>query len=83
MLGGKCQRCGWTGHQAGYDFHHINPSEKEFAIGRMANISWEKLKTEISKCELLCRNCHGIEHSNKDGEVFLREVEIVRKRSNL
>jgi len=83
LLGGKCQRCGWQGHQSGYDFHHINPDDKEFSIGQVSNISWRRLEPELAKCELLCRNCHSIEHSNRDSEAFLYEAEIIRSRSVL
>lgn len=48
-------------------FHHINSQEKSNGISRMTrNASLEKLKIEISKCEVLCANCHTIRHSKED-----------------
>lgn len=67
-LGGKCERCGWEGHLSGYDFHHKDPSEKDFSPSAMelANKSWERAKEELDKCELLCAPCHRKEHSSYD-----------------
>jgi transcriptional regulator len=57
-LGGKCE-CGedrpWL-----LDFHHID--DKEYEISYLKHFSWEKVKKEIGKCKLLCRNCHGDLH---------------------
>lgn len=42
------------------DFHHRNPEEKSYNIshGLSNKLSLETLMIEISKCDLLCRNCH-------------------------
>lgn len=45
------------------DFHHINPTEKEFTIGRCRSRSKEWLSKEISKCVCLCSNCHRKVHA--------------------
>ncbi len=45
-----------------YDFHHIDPSKKKFAIGNGYRKTWEDLKNEVDKCILLCANCHRKEH---------------------
>jgi predicted transcriptional regulator len=67
LLGAKCNECGWSGNLAAFEFHHIN-QDKEFTIANMSNKSWNVLKQEILKCELLCSNCHRIKHTkyNKD-----------------
>lgn len=44
------------------DFHHLNPSEKEFTIGQHRSKSKENLLEEISKCVCLCSNCHRKVH---------------------
>jgi len=64
-LGGKCS-CGWEGDLSGFDFHHRNPNEKSFnpSAVTLANMSWEKAKVELDKCDLLCALCHRLEHSN-------------------
>jgi len=62
-LGGRCNRCGWSGLECGYDFHHLNPKEKDFQISCAADKNWDTVKKELDKCELLCALCHRIEHS--------------------
>ena len=57
--GGECQICGYSKHQVALDFHHIDPSEKDFAMGHKGYTrSWEKIKEELDKCILLCATCH-------------------------
>jgi hypothetical protein len=73
-LGGKCERCGWSGNQAAFQFHHKDSNTKEFTVGNAANKSWDSIKKEIRKCILLCANCHMIRHSTKDEKRFLKEA---------
>ncbi len=74
LFGGKCMKCGWQGNQAAFQFHHKNSNKKDFLIGNVANKSWDKIKEELKKCDLLCANCHAIKHSAKNGDKFLKEV---------
>ena len=60
--GGKCSKCGYKKCQAALEFHHINPEERDFAISRCKNTSFEKIKKELDKCILICSNCHKEEH---------------------
>lgn len=65
QLGGKCVRCG-EDDQALLEFHHRDPSEKTFTIcGRLAGVSEQKLQDELSKCDLLCDDCHKKPHASK------------------
>lgn len=58
----KCVRCGFDDARA-LQFHHINPSDKLFAIGACyTDYKWDTIQKEIDKCEVLCANCHSIEH---------------------
>lgn len=51
-------------------FHHTN-GDKVKGISEMTRTSsLEKLKVEISKCEVLCANCHTIRHSKEDRRLF-------------
>lgn len=61
FLGGKCE-CGES-HIAVLDFHHIDPSQKEFSVAVLLRLSdWSKIETEIKKCKLVCSNCHRKHH---------------------
>lgn len=66
--------CGWHGNQAALQFHHLDPSKKDFIIGNVANKSWDAIKLEMQKCVLLCANCHTIKHSSKGEQLFLNEA---------
>ena len=45
------------------DLHHLNPQEKEQAIGDiMSTWSWARLTKELAKCIVVCRNCHAKIH---------------------
>ncbi len=57
--GGRCSICGYDRHVAALEFHHLDPSEKEFTLARRGAHSIEKLRAEVSKCVLLCSNCHA------------------------
>lgn len=68
LKGGKCERCGWNEHPAGLQFHHRDPSQKEFTIttavmGSPKKYPWKVIEAEIAKCDLLCANCHFMEES--------------------
>lgn len=64
LLGNKCAHCGHSFDSICYDFHHINPSEKEFTIGENMLLSKERMLNEVKKCILLCSNCHRLVHKN-------------------
>lgn len=63
-LGGSCSSCGYSKCANAMHFHHVNPKEKSFQISGKS-ISWEKLKTELDKCILLCANCHAEAHAKE------------------
>lgn len=61
--GGKCERCDYNKCIAALEFHHLQPNHKDFAISHKGYTrSWDKVKTEIDKCIMLCSNCHKEEH---------------------
>ena len=65
--GGKCEDCNLSYPNIPhcvFDFHHLNPSEKDFDWKKMRLISLERMKEELNKCVLLCANCHRIRHFN-------------------
>lgn len=60
--GGKCERCGYDKSSRALEFHHLNPSEKDFGISKVLTRSIQSLKEEADKCVLLCSNCHAEIH---------------------
>jgi hypothetical protein len=83
--GGKCQRCGYDKSLRGLQFHHRDPSQKEFNIRgtKAAATSWDVVKKELDKCDLLCANCHVEVHDELD-EILLKEniLKEKEKREN-
>lgn len=57
--GGKCQICDYNKYQGALELHHLDPAKKGFGIGQRGHSrSWERVKTELDKCVLVCANCH-------------------------
>jgi predicted HNH restriction endonuclease len=63
--GGKCELCGYSKCQDAFDFHHTDPEQKEFNLSAGKFTSFNKFKSELDKCMLLCANCHREIHSKK------------------
>jgi hypothetical protein len=61
-LGGKCLDCQGTFHYSVYDFHHLDETTKEFDWSKVRLLSADRRQAELSKCILLCSNCHRIRH---------------------
>jgi hypothetical protein len=82
--GGKCEICGYNKpFMSCYDFPHKNPKQKEFGIGgKGLTRSLEKLKKEVDKCLLLCRNCHGEIHDKEYAEQRTKTTERYQKWLN-
>lgn len=57
-LGGSCISCGYNRCLRALEFHHVFPEEKTFGISDGATRAWDKVEIELSKCVLLCSNCH-------------------------
>jgi hypothetical protein len=56
--GGKCVICGYNKYRGALDLHHVF-GRKKFSLGGTGySHSWKDIKKEISKCVLLCSNCH-------------------------
>ena len=69
----KCAKCGDTRTYL-LDFHHKDPSQKEFTIGVMKKGAKDKIQKEIDKCVCLCANCHREFHYfNREQGISLEE----------
>ena len=62
---GSCARCGFE-HPAALEFHHKVPVNRDRAgragVGWFATFGMSRMLEELAKCELICANCHRIEH---------------------
>lgn len=66
--GGKCEVCGleYNGSNAAcFDFHHTDPLQKEWDPSTALRLSKIKMEEELSKCKLVCANCHRLAHFEK------------------
>lgn len=56
--------CGYDKSIVAFDFHHVDPSRKDFTIAKSRLWKFDDLiRSELDKCILLCRNCHAEEHN--------------------
>ena len=62
MAGGRCSACGYDKCMSALEFHHIDPSQKDVELSQVTRIT-DKILTELSKCVILCSNCHREHHS--------------------
>lgn len=63
--GGKCERCGWAPKdEFGYAALHLHHPlrDRKWTLGASAMRKWETVVAELDRCEMICANCHIIEH---------------------
>jgi hypothetical protein len=59
-----CYACGRGGPPALFEFHHWNADEKEFGLSESGiSRSWARVVAELTKCVMLCANCHREVHA--------------------
>ena len=62
--GGCCSICGYKKYAGALEFHHKDPSKKDFTIANQRLITFDnRIKKELDKCILVCANCHREQHS--------------------
>ena len=62
--GGKCENCGYNRCLDALEFHHKDPTQKDFSISSKGHTrSWIRVKEELDKCMILCANCHRELHA--------------------
>lgn len=75
-----CAICGFAKAPAALEFHH-HFGPKAFSLSLTgASRSWESIVEEMSKCVVLCCNCHRLLHMGPDKlrEPMLRKLEFCR-----
>lgn len=64
-----CADCGVTGlPPQAMHFHHVDPATKHSSVARLISraAKIEVLAAEMSKCVLLCANCHAVRHHGQE-----------------
>ena len=59
--GSKCVECLRSYPNEPYyifDFHHIDPSTKEYSWEKLRKRPWDQIHKELDRCVLVCANCH-------------------------
>ena len=83
--GGRCCKCGYNKCPSSLTFHHREKDSKDFSIGALSERvnSIEELDeliiNEIDKCDLLCANCHVIEHVGI--EFYNKNIDLIINKS--
>lgn len=62
LLGGKCVDCKQSYHPNIYDFHHLDG--KDYDWNQLRLRAKTTIISELSKCVLVCANCHRLRHTN-------------------
>lgn len=72
-----CKKCNENRYWL-LDFHHLDPLQKNNNIGTLRGAgSINKIKEEIKKCILLCKNCHSDFHyKEKTENIKIKEYLI-------
>lgn len=81
--GGKCSICNYSRCESGLEFHHMNPSEKDFAISAWNSLNTGSITDEVTKCILVCCRCHREIHANVisiDGMISTFDMSLFTKK---
>jgi len=66
--GGSCMICGYKKYMGALEFHHLDPTQKDFNLAHMKKYTFDdKVKKELDKCVLVCSNCHREIHGKVVG----------------
>ena len=66
--GGSCKHCGYNRYLGTLEFHHLDPTQKDFSLAHARLTTFgDKVKKELDKCILLCSNCHREQHAREKG----------------
>ena len=81
--GGKCIRCGYDRCLKALEFHHIDPTQKDFTISNDHFKLMDAIR-ETKKCILICSNCHKEFHAGlwDLDELKIKSKEEVNLESN-
>ena len=69
-----CKECGGKFHSFQLDLDHRDQTQKLFTFGPrwMLLQAWSKVKAEVFKCDVLCKNCHALKTYSPGGDIYFR-----------
>lgn len=76
--GGECEICRYCRSMSALEFHHRDPSEKDYTISQLRSIGKVfdgRVQEELDKCHLLCNRCHREVHDGLHPEYLVRDRE--------
>ena len=73
----ECVSCGESAPYC-LDFHHLDGTDKQYAIAKITDINWGTLIRELRKCVCLCANCHRKVHA---GDLVVEDNWLTGPRS--
>lgn len=75
--GGECEKCGYKKCEGALEFHHLDPSKKDFTIAKAKLKKFDdKIKKELDKCIMVCANCHREIHANINNPIIQVRVLV-------
>jgi len=76
-----CADCGINDYRL-LDFDHL--ANKKYTISHMVsgNYSLETVLNEVSKCEVVCSNCHRIRTVTRKLETYARKTQKNKRNSD-
>ena len=77
-----CYICGYNKYVGALQFHHVT-ANKEFDLsgGTAKAVSFDKVKVEVSKCIVVCANCHAEIHAGIiSGLLDVKTLRVVDDR---
>lgn len=63
-----CVDCGGKFHPAAMDFDHCGVKKLGGVARLVVSASFDRIKAEIDKCELVCANCHRVRTYNENSQ---------------
>jgi hypothetical protein len=64
-FGSICEHCKQTYPDPVFEFHHLNPKDKDTTPAKLFMYKQTTIAAELAKCIMLCANCHRIEHAKQ------------------
>lgn len=64
-MGGGCKCCNYNKCSRSLDLHHLDSSKKDANFNSINGWKWDRIKKELDRCILVCRNCHGEIHEER------------------